>query len=137
MSYGRILVPLDGSVMAETALRYAELVPSQTVRLLSVEPVELSAARQRRARGEESPWGIWPTDSVAAYLTLVGTPFRTDARGPEVVVTAGDPWRRIVEAAARGCDHNGNPRPWGGAVLARKRQRARGAACPRPNPAGP
>ena len=97
--YGRILVPLDGSELAETALLYAALVPSQSIRLLAVEPVVLSAVRMREARGEESPWGVWPTRS-ATYLKLVGLPFEEQGRVVEVAVMAGDPKRRIVEASA-------------------------------------
>ena len=92
-------MPLDGSELAEAALPYAALVPSQSVRLLAVEPVELSAVRMREARGEESPWGGWPTCS-ATYLKLVGLPFEEQDRVVEVAVMGGDPKRRIVEVSA-------------------------------------
>jgi nucleotide-binding universal stress UspA family protein len=99
MPFGRILVPLDGSEVAETALPYAALIPSRSVRLLAVEPVTLSAARQREARGEEAPWGPWLVTSTASYLRLLGTWCLDQEREIETVVTSGDPKRRIVEAA--------------------------------------
>jgi nucleotide-binding universal stress UspA family protein len=43
--YGRILVPLDGSELAETGLGFAAIIPSRTLRLITVEPVSLSAAQ--------------------------------------------------------------------------------------------
>ncbi len=99
--HGTLLVPLDGSARAETALRFAERIPSRTVRLVTVEPVRLSAARERWARGEVPPQGgTWLISSPAAYLELLAPPLRDQGRAVEVVVTAGKPGQRIVEAAA-------------------------------------
>ncbi len=99
--HGTLLIPLDGSARAETALRFAELIPSRTVRLVTVEPVRLSAARERWARGEVPPQGgTWLISSPAAYLELLATPLRDQGRAVEVVVTAGKPEQRIVESAA-------------------------------------
>lgn len=96
--YGTLLVPLDGSERAETALRFAELIPSQTIRLVAVEPVRLSAARDRWARDEEPPGGgTWLVSSPRAYLELIGLPLREQGRGVEVVVTRGQP----VSASSR------------------------------------
>lgn len=98
--YGTLLVPLDGSERAETALRFAELIPSQTIRLVAVEPVRLSAARDRWARDEEPPGGgTWLVSSPRAYLELIGLPLREQGRGVEVVVTRGQPRERIVEVS--------------------------------------
>lgn len=98
--YGRILVPLDGSELAETALRFATIIPSQTLRLITVEPVSLSAARKRSARGEWSPIGTsWLVTSSSTYLKLLAIPLREKGRGVEVVVTDGKPGQRIVEAS--------------------------------------
>lgn len=100
--YGKILVPLDGSELAETALRLAELIPSQALRLMIVEPVKLSAARKRWARGEEwTPTGAsWLVPSASAYLNVLAIPFREQARDVEVVVTTGKPGECIVEASS-------------------------------------
>lgn len=101
MSFGRILVPLDGSELAERALRYAELIPSPRVRLLTVDPVTLSAARKRWALDQVPPGGgTWRVTSTRAYLTLIGEPLREQGREVEVVVTNGDPAERILAAAA-------------------------------------
>lgn len=100
--YGKILVPLDGSELAETALRLAELIPSQALRLMTVEPVKLSAARKRWARGEEwTPTGAsWLVSSASAYLNVLAIPFREHARDVEVMVTTGKPGECIVEASS-------------------------------------
>lgn len=98
--YGTLLVPLDGSERAETALRFAELIPSRTIRLITVEPVRLTAARDRWARGERAPsGGIWDVTSTQAYLNLIGLPLREQGRRVEVVVASGNPGERIVEAS--------------------------------------
>lgn len=100
MSYGSILVPLDGSALAEGALYYVELIPSQTVRLLSVEPVVLSAARQRWALGETLPDGsTWLVSTPREYLDLIGRRFRDQGRQIEIAVLSGEPGPVIVEAA--------------------------------------
>lgn len=74
--YDRILVPLDGSDLAEAALPFAELIPSRHVRLLAVEPVILAAARRRAAVAPLPPSGSWHGLTAAAYLDRVGAPFR-------------------------------------------------------------
>jgi nucleotide-binding universal stress UspA family protein len=96
-----ILVPLDGSEVAERALRYAALIPSRSVRLLAVAPITLSAARKRWALGEVPPdGGTWLVSSPAAYLELVALPLRAQGRDIEVVVATGKPGPVIVAAAA-------------------------------------
>jgi nucleotide-binding universal stress UspA family protein len=91
---------LDGSALAEGALYYVELIPSQTVRLLSVEPVELSAARQRWALGETLPDGsTWLVSTPREYLELIGRRFRDQGRQIEIAVLSGEPGPVIVEAA--------------------------------------
>lgn len=99
--YGRVLVPLDGSELAEAALRFAELIPSRTVRLITVEPVKLTAARNRWAREEFTPSGAsWLVPSASAYLNLIAIPFREKGRDIEVVTTTGKPGQRIIDASA-------------------------------------
>ncbi len=98
--YGTLLVPLDGSERAETALRFVELIPSRTIRLVAVEPVRLTAARDRWARDELPPGGgTWLVPSPRAYLELIALPLREQGRGVEVVVTRGEPGDQIVEAS--------------------------------------
>jgi nucleotide-binding universal stress UspA family protein len=96
-----MLVPLDGSESAEAALSLAELIPSRYVRLFAVEPVTLSAARNRWARDEPAPDGSsWKVSTAAEYLDLVGYRFRAQGRCVEIVVATGEPGPRIVEEAA-------------------------------------
>lgn len=98
--HGRVLVPLDGSELAETALRFTGTIPGLALRLISVEPVKLTAARRRAARGEWSPLGTsWLVSSAATYLNLLAVPLRAQGRSVEVVVTIGKPGPRIVEAS--------------------------------------
>jgi nucleotide-binding universal stress UspA family protein len=88
--YDRIVVPLDGSELAETALPFAELVPSRDVRLLAVEP----------AAGARSPTPQrWRGKPPADYLAAVAVPLERQGRSVECVVEAGAPAERIVAAA--------------------------------------
>ncbi|MGH2533515.1 MAG: universal stress protein [Thermomicrobiales bacterium] len=96
-----ILVPLDGSELAERALRYVALIPSQTVRLLACAPITLSAARGRWALDEVPPnGGTWMVSSPADYLDLVCFPLRAQGRDVDVVVAAGKSGPCIVGASA-------------------------------------
>lgn len=98
--YGTLLVPLDGSPHAEAALWYAELIPSPTIRLLTVSPVKLTAARARWARGEVPPLGgTWLVTEPSAYLNILAAPLRIRGRTVEVADIAGVPGPAIVNAA--------------------------------------
>ena len=80
----QILIPLDGSAMAEAAIPYAEVLPSQRVRLLQVEPDARDSGREVEA---------------IAYLERVGEPLRRQGRAVETVFAVGDPADRIIAAA--------------------------------------
>ncbi|HET7092141.1 MAG TPA: universal stress protein, partial [Thermomicrobiales bacterium] len=88
--YDRILVPLDGSALAETALPFAELIPSRDVRLFVVEP---AAAEPNSAAAR------WQGMPPAAYLAAVAAPLERQGRTVERVVEGGAPAERIVAAA--------------------------------------
>src|SRR5690348_16642040 len=88
--YDRIVVPLDGSELAETALPFAELIPSRDVRLLAVEPA---------AGGQPPASERWRGMAVAAYLADVAAPLERQGRTVECVVETGMPAARIVAAA--------------------------------------
>lgn len=95
-----ILVPLDGSELAENALDYAALIPSERIRLLMVEPVNLTAARRRWEHRQSAPGGdTWRVTSPAEYLNLLAAPLRQQGREVETVVTTGEPESQIVAAA--------------------------------------
>lgn len=90
--YDRILVPLDGTTLAEAALPFAELIPSTLVYLLRVAP---------GAEGRANGVARTPADRRALdQLQVVGERFRRQGREVEAIVFAGDPAKRIVEAAA-------------------------------------
>ena len=88
--YDRIVVPLDGSELAETALPFAELIPSRDVRLFAVEP----------AAGAQPPAPErWRGTTPADYLAAVAAPLERQGRSVECVVEAGAPAEQIVTAA--------------------------------------
>jgi len=96
--FERLLVPLDGSDLAEAALPYAVRIPSRRLRLLQVEP---GAARGERFQALTRRDWRQPLEAVAAdYLDRVGEPLRRAGREVEAIVVAGDPAEKIVEAAA-------------------------------------
>lgn len=85
--YDRILVPLDGSALAEAAIPFAELIPSRAVRLLRVEPDAARAGSER--------------DSAAGDdLARLARGLERQGREVELIVESGDPAARIVAAAA-------------------------------------
>jgi nucleotide-binding universal stress UspA family protein len=94
-----MIVPLDGSMLAERALRYVEALPTGQLRLVAVEPIELSAARERWANDEPSRWGTWPIHDARAYLELIAIPFREQGWDVDIQVLDGKSGPTIVEAA--------------------------------------
>lgn len=83
--YDRILVPLDGSTLAEEALPYAALLPSRRARVLRIVPNDVDDAGQAEA---------------SSYLTRVAAPLAAGDRTVETAVDRGNPAERIVAAAA-------------------------------------
>ena len=109
--YRRILVPLDGSGLAERALDHVETLaaPDATVTLLEVVDPHVHAmdfadshSAERLARQLQEDLDR-PRDSAKAYLTKVAA--RVARPGLTVVtrVEQGHPVERIIEAA-RGAD---------------------------------
>jgi nucleotide-binding universal stress UspA family protein len=105
--YRRILVPLDGSGLAERALDHAERVaaPDATVTLLEVVAPQIHAmdfadthSAERLAREPQEDLE-WPRESARAYLARVAA--RVVRPGLTVVTRAaqGHPVERIIEAA--------------------------------------
>ena len=90
----RILVPLDGSAVAESALAYVELLPSRRVRLLQVEP---DSEGPLLAGGAE--WEAWRAGreaEVRAYLERAGERLRQQGRDVETAFAFGDPTDWII-----------------------------------------
>lgn len=95
--YDRILVPLDGSPAAATALAYAELIPSRRVRLLRVEPDDRGPML---ADTEElAAWRAERVAAVRAELLPIGQPLARQGREIETICAFGDPARQIAVAA--------------------------------------
>lgn len=82
-AFNRVLVPLDGSERAETALRWVHLVPSQHVRLVQV-------------CGDEQP----DVDAAARYLEDVAARLCPPDREIETRVIHGGAAEGIVASAA-------------------------------------
>jgi nucleotide-binding universal stress UspA family protein len=96
--FERILIPLDGSAMAESALAYAELLPGHQVRLLQIEP-----ATRGPLPGHESAWADWRARREAdcmTYLDRAGERLRQQGRIVESSVAFGDPAECIIASAA-------------------------------------
>lgn len=97
--YDRILIPLDGSALAEAAVPVASLIPSRLVYLLNVEPDEPVITHEFDATGHEvRRRTLFHTD--AEHLTPIAESFRAQGREVEILRIAGDPAERIVETAA-------------------------------------
>ena len=97
--YDRILIPLDGSALAEAAVPVANLIPSRLVYLLNVEPDEPVVTHEIDATGHEARrQTLFQTDGE--HLARVAESFREQGREVEVIRIAGAPAERIVETAA-------------------------------------
>lgn len=98
--YERILVPLDGTEVAEVAIPYAELIPSRHVRLLQVEPITVTA-RQDPAGMERLRLAQEDQMSrVSDYLVQQAEGLRRQGRDVELVAEVGEPRERIIAAAS-------------------------------------
>lgn len=97
--YDRILIPLDGSSVAEAALGVAKLIPSRLTYLLRVEQDAPQVEHYISPSGHETQRRTIFRDNDE-YLGRVGDAFRTEDREIEVLQCWGDPADRIVEAAA-------------------------------------
>jgi nucleotide-binding universal stress UspA family protein len=87
--FDRILVPLDGSTQSETAIAFAEQIPSKRILLLFVEPPETRQSNELRLSAH----------AAAIYLERHAQTFRHRGREVESSVEFGDPAERIVERA--------------------------------------
>lgn len=84
--YRRILVPLDGSALAEAAIAYAARIPCERVRLLTVQ-----APREEAETAEPA---------LIDALSASGAAFAALERAIEPAVAWGDPAEEIVRSAA-------------------------------------
>lgn len=86
--YERILVPLDGSEMAEAALDYVQLLPSRRIRLLAIEHEEIGISAICKAARD-----------CKTYLENVAEPLRQQGRDVETYVALGNPAEQILAFA--------------------------------------
>lgn len=97
--YDRILVPLDGSSLAEAALDVARLIPGRLAYLLRVEAEAPQVDHYISPSGHETHRRTVFREGDE-YLQRVASTLRTEDRDVEVLQSWGDPAGRIVEAAA-------------------------------------
>src|SRR3954468_14723068 len=86
--YERILVPLDGSEMAEAALDYVQLLPSRRIRLLAIEHEASGISAICKAARD-----------CKTYLENVAEPLRQQGRDVETSVALGNPAEQILAYA--------------------------------------
>jgi nucleotide-binding universal stress UspA family protein len=86
--YERILVPLDGSEMAEAALDYVQLLPSRRIRLLAIEHEEIGISAICKAARD-----------CKTYLENSAEPLRQQGRDVETSVALGNPAEQILAFA--------------------------------------
>jgi nucleotide-binding universal stress UspA family protein len=96
--YERIVVPLDGSTAAETAVAYARLVPSKSVRLVYVEPARTDVSPDFLAIARTKLRSS-PEEVEAAYLARIGSALRSAERTVDCLVLLGDPAEQVIAAA--------------------------------------
>lgn len=96
--FERILVPLDGSVAAEGALAFVELIPSRSIRLLTIDPDE--SGPMLASAPETDAWRAKQREVGETYLSRVAAPLERQAREIELMVAFGDAAERIIEIAA-------------------------------------
>ena len=88
--FHRLLIPLDGSDAAKVALVYAEAIPSERVRLLTVlsdEDAGIGFAPSDLQREWRQEW----QDSIGARLEELAEPLRARGRKIEAEVVFGSP----------------------------------------------
>lgn len=97
--YDRILVPLDGSALSESALDVAGIIPGRLVYLLRVEQHAPEVNHYIGPDGRETHRRIVYREGDE-YLRRAGETFRSQGRQVESLRSWGDPADRIAEAAA-------------------------------------
>lgn len=100
--FERILVPLDGSAVAQAALVYAGSIPSRTVRLLTVLSDE-DAGIGFAPLEVQSQWRSEWQNSIEAQLTSLAQSLRDAGRNVEIDVVFGRP-AEWIETYAQDAD---------------------------------
>lgn len=98
--YERILVPLDGTEVAEAAIPYAELIPSRHVRLLQVEPTSVTVRFDPAGMEQVTLAQEERMSRAKAHLAQQAEGLRRQGRDIELVVELGDPREQIIAAAS-------------------------------------
>lgn len=99
---GTIMLPHDGSDSASLAFQYADLLPSQSVRLVRVEP-PFQVLEPGPLENFRPDWRDVRTEQIHQELAPFAEHFRRQGRGAEIVVRFGDPAAELI-AASEGAD---------------------------------
>lgn len=96
--FDRMIIPLDGSDLAEAAIAYATLIPSRQVRFLHVQPAPGEALPPPVELAPQQP--CVSAESIAHdYLSRATSSFARHGRDIELSVLYGDPAEQIIGAA--------------------------------------
>ena len=97
----RLLIPLDGSPASESALAFAELIPSESVRLLRTEHPSSGGLLAVISPDELEQWRSAREAEMRSYLARAADPFL--AQGRQVTTMAGfdEPAAAIVQESAQ------------------------------------
>lgn len=107
--FDRVIVPLDESAASEAALAYAEVIPSRSVVLVSVEPDNVGPMLASAPEVEQ--WRDQREADLTGYLNRTAAGPRERGHQVETVVAFGDPAARIVEIAERRDEASTRERP--------------------------
>ncbi|CAN5744933.1 universal stress protein [soil metagenome] len=97
--FDRQLIPLDGSEAARVALTYAASIPSRSVSLLMVLPLD-DVFEGIALAGRQEPRIESARDSAGRYLRTAAKELEAQGRMIEIVVAFGEPADQILEHAA-------------------------------------
>jgi nucleotide-binding universal stress UspA family protein len=99
--FERLLVPLDGTALAEEAVPVALAIPSRRIRLLHVRPAAPIPIRDRAEAGAATLAAprLGRAHAAKRYLEAWGEEFRRQGRDVEIAIERGDPAERIVAAS--------------------------------------
>lgn len=94
---GTIMIPYDGVDATTPAVRYAELLPSRSVRLVRVEP-PFQVLAPGPLENFRPDWRAVRTEQIHQELAPLAGRFQSQGRSAEIVVRFGDPAEEIIAA---------------------------------------
>lgn len=96
----RLLIPLDGSPASESALAFAELIPSESVSLLRTEHPSSGGLLAAISADELARWRAARQEEMRSYLEAAAAPFLAQGRDVTTTATFDEPAAAIVRESA-------------------------------------